>query len=98
MEPSTLLETYDSYVTESGRRRVVFGRRAHSHKPFVVQVFIQQSAGSNGKIISESEYYTKEVALQAFEFRRPNMHVEEGEVPMQRGKRLVQEMLQEKLK
>lgn len=91
-------EIVDSFVTESGKRliQLVYLRGLGVHKHWQIEVYMQRS-GQKPILISTSEYHTEVVARGDFELRRPRMREEREEVPMQRGKRLVQEMLQEKL-
>ena len=89
----------DSFRNESGKREFKLTRltKRFVQKPYVIEVWIVNN-GREPLLLSTSEYITEEAARYDFDIRRPNMHIELGEVPMQRGKRLVQEMLQEKLK
>lgn len=95
---NSLIKEIDSFMTAAERRRIVLCKRRNPVKPFVIVVYIRDRSSGKETLLSFSEYYTEEVARHDFERRRPNMHIEEGEVPMQRGKRLVQELLAEKLK
>ena len=91
-------ELVDAFITESGKRAIqlVYLRGVGIQKPWVIEVYVQRRE-STPILLSTSEYFGEETARHDFEMRRPRMREEHDEVPMQRGKRLVQEMLQEKL-
>jgi hypothetical protein len=104
VELPNIVQELDSFVIESGRRKIVLARVADGHKPFANIVYFRISAPFEEEVNgikwvpgSIAQYFTEDGARSDFERRRPNMHIEEGEVPMQRGKRLVQGMLREKL-
>ena len=93
-------ELVDAFITESGKRLInlTYHRGVGILKPWVIEVYVKR--GENKPVLlSTSEYFGEEVARHDFEMRRPRMRdsLGEPEVPMQRGKRLVQEMLTEKL-
>lgn len=88
----------DEFIIMSGKRKVSLQRRTHSHKPYVVVVYFRK-VGLNvtWTLLSTTEYADGDLARHDFEIRRPKPRVETEEVPMQRGKRLVQEVMDEKL-
>lgn len=91
---NTLVGELDSFLIASERRRIALCKRRNPVKPFVVVVYIRQRGTDKEVVLSFSEYYTEEVARYEFENRRPKMRDSAGEeVPMQRGKRLVQEVM-----
>jgi hypothetical protein len=100
-----IVQELDSFIIESGRRKVVLARVANGIKPFANIVYVRASAPFEEEVsgikwaqISIAEYYTEESARHDFEVRRPKMRDAEGEdMPMQKGKRLIQEVMQEKL-
>ena len=103
---NSLVEELDSFLIASEKRRIALCKRRNPVKPFVIVVYIQRRVqGTNGYavnwiVLSYSEYYTEEVARIDFEKRRPQMRdasEEVFEMPMQKGKRLVQEVMEEKL-
>lgn len=91
----------DEFLTENGKRKITLERHASLQKPWIIVVRIpdrhRNKAGTFWIILSTAEYYDEDNARHDFERRRPQMHEERGEVPMQRGKRLVQDMMTEKL-
>ncbi len=102
------VEVVDSYNNETNKRlyKLVYLRGVNIACPWRIDVYIVNRGAridirqNYWTLLSTSEYYTEEVAREDFELRRPKMREDresvEG-VPMQRGKRLVQEMLEEKL-
>lgn len=95
---NSLVEEIDSYLIASERRRIALSRRRNPHKPFVVVVYHRRTIDSitTETVLSFSEYHTLDCARAIFEERRPKMRDSAGEeVPMQRGKRLVQEKMAE---
>lgn len=87
----------EEYLTETGKRKISLQKWSQLKKPWVVVVYVQGRHQNRWVLLSTSEYFDEENARHDFEVRRPKMRVQTEEVPMQRGKRLVQEMLQEKL-
>lgn len=97
----------DSFVIESGRRKVaLFKRQGLQARPFVIVVYVWKwhkgplSGTVQWQVLSTAEYVTETVARHDFETRRPKMRDaqhEQHEMPMQKGKRLVQEVMKEKL-
>ena len=91
-------EEVESFFTSNGKREIVLCRiRGVPHINWMIEVYISKG-GVERTLLSTSEYQGEVTARQDFEMRRPKMRESFEEVPMQRGKRLVQEMLQEKLK
>lgn len=96
----------DSFVIASGRRTVKLFRRHHPHKPWIIAVYMRRTDFSGSSdiqetLLSTSEYADEDVAKYDFETRRPKMRDAQHEVhemPMQKGKRLVQEVFKEQLK
>lgn len=91
------ISVVEEYVTETGKRKISLQKWPSLSKPWLIIVYVH-TYGNKWVMLSTSEYYEEANARRDFEIRRPNMKVNKEEVPMQRGKRLVQEMLAEKLK
>lgn len=90
----------EEYLIESGRRKISLQKWPQLSKPWQIHVYVGRSHRQEAEwvLLSTSEYITEEAARRDFEIRRPRMRDSAGEeVPMQRGKRLVQEMLVDKL-
>lgn len=90
----------EEYVIESGRRKISLQKWPQLSLPWQIHVYVSRRDrnGFTWVLLSTAEYFTEELARRDFEIRRPKMRDSAGEeVPMQRGKRLVQEMLTEKL-
>jgi hypothetical protein len=102
MTNTPIVKELDSFIIESGRRKVVLARVANGIKPFAIFVLILRKPPKDGAknqlLLSTSEYYTEESARHDFEVRRPKMRdAADEDMPMQKGKRLIQEVMQEKL-
>lgn len=87
----------DSYLNVTETRKYELQKHPGKQKPWQNHVFVRGRGNRRWVLLSTAEYVDEEVARKDFETRRPNMRVNKEEVPMQRGKRLVQEMLEEKL-
>lgn len=99
-------EVVDSYYTANEKRTIqlVYLRGVGVQKPWVIEVYVRRSSGERVSayltLLSTSEYYQENNARYDFEMRRPYMREDKETVehlPMNRGKRVVQEMLTEKL-
>jgi len=87
----------DEFLIASGKRKISLQRRKHTHKPIVIVVYVR-SYGNKWVVLSEAEYADEEVARIDFEKRRPQMRdAADEDMPMQKGKRLIQEVMTEKL-
>lgn len=88
----------DSFFNEAGKRKIMLLERrgVAAHPRWEVAVYVVR--GLDFVFLSSGGYSNEALARRDFEIRRPKMRDSAGEeVPMQRGKRLVQEVMTEKL-
>lgn len=88
----------EEFLIATGKRKISLQERHHAHKPWMIVVYIRGRQQGRWVELSTSEYAEEAVARRDFEVRRPNMREVYEEVPMQRGKRIVQDMLRDRLK
>ena len=88
----------DSYWGVGAKRHYQM-LKVSGNKPWILRVYCKATHGM--MLLTEGEYFDEDVALSYFEARRPVLkdltEAEHNEIPMQRGKRIVQELMQEKL-
>lgn len=92
----------EHFILPSGKRKISLLRRSTlGGKPWLIVVYVKThgTAGQVWTILSTSEYFEEEVALKDFNARREaaGLKVREEPALMQRGKRVVQEIMTEKL-
>lgn len=89
----------DEFVIESGKRKISLQKWPQLKKSWVIYVYVAGRA-RDWIPLSTSEYFDEDNARKDFETRRPKMRDatnEEFDMPMQKGKRLIQEVMTEKL-
>lgn len=89
----------DRFTIASGKRLISLEHWPQLQKKWQILVYIQKP-NAKPMLLSTSEYFDEDNARKDFETRRPKMRDatnEEFDMPMQKGKRLIQEVMTEKL-
>lgn len=104
-QPKLVLQGWfmlDSFIIASEKRAIGMFRRdrdAHCRPPYCIGVFVpRQGLEGFPVVLSTAEYYSRDLLERDFETRRPKMRdADKEDMPMSKGKRLIQEVMQEKL-